>query len=168
MEWTEELITHLQALWGEGRSSAEIGRAIGMTKNAVIGKAHRLNLPPRPSPIRREAGATVLRPRPPSRGPTLPPLATFRVASRPEPKLPSPSKPALAPESLACSVAPSAAEKPARQAQGREMACCWPLGDPGTPGFHFCGAVAALGKPYCVAHAQLAYIRVRDRREDAA
>ncbi|MGH7119641.1 MAG: GcrA family cell cycle regulator [Acetobacteraceae bacterium] len=161
MEWTEELITHLQALWGEGRSSAEIGRAIGMTKNAVIGKAHRMNLPSRPSPIRREPGATALRPRPLPRGPTLPPLATIRVASPPEPKLSPPPRPARC-------VTPSTAETPARPVHGREMACCWPLGDPGMPGFHFCGAVAALGKPYCAAHAQLAYVRVRDRREDAA
>jgi GcrA cell cycle regulator len=48
------------------------------------------------------------------------------------------------------------------------VACCWPLGEPGTKTFRFCDAEAAQGKPYCQAHAQLAYVKVRDRREDAA
>lgn len=182
MEWTEELITHLRALWDEGRSTAEIGRVIGMSKNAVVGKAHRLNLTARPSPIRREPGAAVFRPRPISRGPTLPPLPAIRTerspvlrprpASPPKLLLAEPPLPEIAPgiAEVVPVAAPASPERsiPGREARGREMACCWPLGDPGTAGFRFCGAVAAPGKPYCLAHAQVAYVRVRDRREDAA
>jgi GcrA cell cycle regulator len=51
---------------------------------------------------------------------------------------------------------------------GRLVACCWPIGEPGTREFHFCDAESVPGKPYCNEHAQLAYVRVRDRREDAA
>jgi GcrA cell cycle regulator len=47
-------------------------------------------------------------------------------------------------------------------------ACCWPLGEPGTKEFRFCGGESILGKPYCAEHAAIAYVRVRDRREDAA
>ena len=54
MEWSEEVIAQLRALWKEGHSTAEIGRRMGITKNAVVGKAHRLQLDSRPSPIRRE------------------------------------------------------------------------------------------------------------------
>jgi GcrA cell cycle regulator len=54
MEWTDEIIAQLKELWGEGLSTAEIGRRLSITKNAVVGKAHRLGLPPRPSPIRRD------------------------------------------------------------------------------------------------------------------
>jgi GcrA cell cycle regulator len=54
MEWNEETIARLRALWAEGLSTAEIGRRMAISKNAVVGKAHRLNLPARPSPIRRE------------------------------------------------------------------------------------------------------------------
>ena len=57
MEWTSGAIEQLRALWAEGHSTAEIGRRMGISKNAVVGKAHRLNLPARPSPIRREAAA---------------------------------------------------------------------------------------------------------------
>ncbi len=174
MEWTEELIIHLRGLWEEGRSTAEIGRVIGMSKNAVVGKAHRLNLPPRPSPIRREPGAPAYRPRPVSRGPTLPPLAAIRMDKGPEPPAPRISHPPKLPldqeAGVDAGVSAAAARQvaPERPARGREMACCWPLGEPGTAGFRFCGAVAAPGKPYCTTHAQLAYVRVRDRREDAA
>src|SRR3954464_1946461 len=55
MEWREDIIGQLRALWDEGHSTAEIGRRMGVTKNAIVGKAHRLNLPARPSPIRAEA-----------------------------------------------------------------------------------------------------------------
>ena len=53
MEWAEETIVRLRTLWDEGLSTAEIGRRLGVSKNAVVGKAHRLDLPARPSPIRR-------------------------------------------------------------------------------------------------------------------
>ncbi|WP_261310215.1 GcrA family cell cycle regulator, partial [Gluconacetobacter entanii] len=57
MEWTEETIARLRDLWQQGLSTAEIGRQLSVTKNAVVGKAHRLGLKPRPSPIRRGAKA---------------------------------------------------------------------------------------------------------------
>jgi GcrA cell cycle regulator len=47
-------------------------------------------------------------------------------------------------------------------------ACCWPMGEPGTPEFRFCTHEAILGKPYCPEHAAVAYVKPRDRREDAA
>lgn len=52
MEWTEELIGRLRSLWEQGLPTAEIGRQLSISKNAVVGKAHRLKLPPRPSPIK--------------------------------------------------------------------------------------------------------------------
>ena len=77
MEWTEETIERLRAFWAEGLSTAEIGRRMGISKNAVVGKAHRLNLPARPSPIRRDGPGSVARAPAPRRitGSTLPPLA---------------------------------------------------------------------------------------------
>lgn len=50
--WTQDRITALGALWAEGHSTAEIGRRLGVSKNAVVGKAHRLSLTPRPSPVK--------------------------------------------------------------------------------------------------------------------
>jgi GcrA cell cycle regulator len=51
---------------------------------------------------------------------------------------------------------------------GRIVTCCWPLGEPGTRGFRFCDAASEPGKPYCSDHVKLAYVKVRERREDAA
>ncbi len=77
MDWTHEAIERLRALWAEGHSTAEIGRRMGVSKNAVVGKAHRLNLSARPSPIRRDAQPRAERPRaacrPPPRRSASPP-----------------------------------------------------------------------------------------------
>ncbi|MBT7292761.1 MAG: GcrA cell cycle regulator, partial [Rhodospirillaceae bacterium] len=54
--WTPERIAEITRLWGEGLTTAEIGKVVGVSKNAVVGKAHRLGLPARPSPIRRNNG----------------------------------------------------------------------------------------------------------------
>ena len=157
MDWTEETIARLRALWDEGHSTAEIGRRLGITKNAVVGKAHRLNLPARPSPIRRSAGAEPRPTRPvaPKRssGPTL----TVLTAVAPAPKPAEPIRTAVL-----------RAVPPTPRPAARLSACCWPIGEPGTPSFHFCGDSALTGKPYCAPHASIAYVKVRDRREDAA
>jgi GcrA cell cycle regulator len=204
MDWNDETITRLRALWAEGHSTAEIGRRLGVSKNAVVGKAHRLNLPARPSPIRRDA-APGARPRNPQprrvTGPTLPSLAAPALAApvsvlsagvmghgaiaqdalardamlgpvspariesdgRPQVEPPEPPSPVDAPPP-----GRPAAMRVVTPRLARNVACCWPLGEPGTKSFRFCDADAAPGKPYCAAHAQVAYVKVRDRREDAA
>ena len=159
MEWTEEVIVRLRTLWSEGHSTAEIGRRLGVSKNAVVGKAHRLDLSARPSPIRREGEPRrVPRPAPVRRviGPTLPSLA--EPSARPAPEPPPQAAPEPRPVRAVSVARPS----------GRLVACCWPIGEPGTPSFHFCDADALPGKPYCADHAALAYVKVRDRREEAA
>ncbi len=50
-DWTDDVIATLRHLWKEGHSTAGIGRRVGVSKNAIVGKAHRLDLPRRPSPI---------------------------------------------------------------------------------------------------------------------
>ena len=179
MEWTTEAIDRLRALWAEGHSTAEIGRRMGVSKNSVVGKAHRLHLPARPSPIRRDPAA----PRPVSAGrrPTLPPLRVVVAEPAPVSRLtPQPASGAVpaarpAPPARAAAPAAATAEAPARTAsvlrpfaRPSARSCCWPIGEPGTPGFRFCTAEALTGKPYCPEHASVAYVRVKDRRENAA
>jgi GcrA cell cycle regulator len=60
----------------------------------------------------------------------------------------------------------AAAPRPFPRVGGKS--CCWPIGEPGTSGFTFCTAEAMVAKPYCPEHAAIAYVKVRDRREDAA
>jgi GcrA cell cycle regulator len=180
MDWTDDAIIRLRSLWDEGLSTAEIGRRLSISKNSVVGKAHRLELPARPSPIRRGLGAVgAPREAAPRRvsGPTLPSMATPEpaVATPPQPN-PQPLAHPLAqpkPQSGAPVVVrnrPSlvaAMTAPVRLAP-RTPACCWPIGEPGTPSFRFCGDPALSNKPYCGPHADIAYVRVRDRREDVA
>ncbi len=187
MEWTEEIIARLRTLWDEGHSTAEIGRRLGVSKNAVVGKAHRLALPPRPSPIRRDIGDTSRQVNPRRiTGSTLPPLPAYAVAaSPPAPMQEAPALAAVAPArqvvraSAAMAPAPVAAQLASplplhrpilvSSPRARTMsACCWPIGEPGTRSFRFCDADSLTNKPYCREHAQLAYVRVRDRREEAA
>ncbi|MDD2877437.1 MAG: GcrA family cell cycle regulator [Acidiphilium sp.] len=172
MEWTDDIIIRLRSLWDEGLSTAEIGRRLSISKNAVVGKAHRLDLPARPSPIRRDPAAIgTLRDVAPRRvsGPTLPSLATPAAEPAIVPQI-VPQVVARAPVPAAKPLRPSliaAMAAPVRLAP-RTPSCCWPIGEPGTPAFHFCGDPALANKPYCGPHAEIAYVRVRDRREDVA
>ena len=167
MDWNDDAITRLRAFWDEGHSTAEIGRRMGVTKNAIVGKAHRLELPARPSPIRRVADAGHVSRRDQLRrtsGPTLPvPDDAVADAVRTEPPagVPAGAPAAARPTLQLRAVAPP---RPA----ARVSTCCWPIGEPGTPSFRFCDEGALPNKPYCQEHASLAYVKVRDRREDAA
>jgi len=164
MEWNAEAISRLRTLWAEGHSTAEIGRRMGVTNNAVVGKAHRLNLPARPSPIRRDVVAT---PKPaPARRHTLPPLRAALREPLPILARPVPVMTAAPPAAVAVARPVSAAPRPFPRVGGKS--CCWPIGEPGTSGFTFCTAEALVAKPYCQEHAAIAYVKVRDRREDAA
>jgi GcrA cell cycle regulator len=200
MDWTEETISRLQELWQQGLSTAEIGRQLGITKNAVVGKAHRLSLPPRPSPIRKPAPVRAsaepvverVEPesaqlRPPEETASAAPVAPVaevapsedetiresasvvsilarRAAETSADATPAEDVPEPAPRSVPRPVLRSVPPEPRR----RGPSCCWPLGDPGTPGFHFCGAAPLSGKPYCAEHAAIAYVKLRDRRDSVA
>jgi GcrA cell cycle regulator len=174
MEWTEVAIRKLRTLWDEGLPTAKIGLRLGCSKSAVVGKAHRLDLPTRGSPIKRDG---VAAPKPDQRqhgrrrGPTLPPLASMASSPPGVQPPPVPRKVAAAPKPRP---APKPAPAPAPKAIytlpptfGRVATCCWPIGEPGTRGFRFCDDPAQPGRPYCAEHVKLAYVRVRDRREDA-
>ena len=153
-EWTDDRILKLRLLWSEGHSTAEIGRRMGISKNAVVGKAHRLDLPARPSPIR--TGGSPRAPRAPRRQP-VPALAdTMPLSSLRDADIPAP---------VVC-IAP--AVKPARHVSAARRRigshpCCWPIGEPGTPAFRFCDDPAPLEVPYCEEHARLAYKPRRQR-----
>jgi GcrA cell cycle regulator len=141
-------------LWEAGRSASEIGRLLGVSKNSVVGKAHRMKLKARPSPIKRGSTPQVRRvavapiARPAAQAPAAPPKA---VETR---------VPAQAP-------APRAARAVART-NGKGPNCLWPIGDPGDQDFHFCGAPAVPGKPYCDEHCARAYIVRNPRSESEA
>ncbi len=168
MEWTEETVACLRGLWSEGLPTAEIGRRLGITKNAVIGKAHRLVLPPRPSPIPAVASTTRVHaetkavPGPGHVAGTVG-SGNLRSDNLGSGKVTAVAQAAWSPPPR--SAPPHRAEPPPLR---RAHSCCWPLGEPGKPGFHFCDDAALPTKPYCARHADLAYVKVREKREEAA
>ncbi|MBF0246472.1 MAG: hypothetical protein HQL36_00140 [Alphaproteobacteria bacterium] len=146
VEWTPDRIKVLMALWEEGLATSEIGRRLGVTKNAVVGKVHRLGLKKRQSPIRQATPA---------------PAAA-------QPKKAKAAAPASKPEHPAPKPVMPTGEVVRLEALTAAM-CSWPEGEPGTPEFHFCGQPAAEGKPYCEAHCARAYVKVsKDKRKTVA
>lgn len=148
MSWTEERVSELSRLWESGYSASAIGRILGVSKNAVVGKAHRLRLASRPSPIRRERRAPARR-----RIPLLTRPVELRTPAEPTPAMAEPRLVVRA--------------EPKHRATGKGPHCLWPIGDPREPDFHFCNAPALDGKPYCSDHCSRAYI-TRARNEEAA
>jgi GcrA cell cycle regulator len=149
--WTEEAIARLRMLWAEGHSASEIGRRLGVSKNAVVGKVHRLGLPARPSPIRRDGSGGAPRRPAPRRvtGPTLPPLSSISARPPARPAAPAPQPRAvLTPRPFA----------PA-------MPCCWPIGEPRSANFRYCDKPTYPGRVYCPEHYAIAYRPAESRKE---
>lgn len=142
MGWTEERVATLRKLWAEGLSASQIAKQLGsVTRNAVIGKVHRLGLAGRATPSR-PAKRPVRVARPRVIGPTAPRL-------RPANSLPTVVIPDLEPLKFADGKAASVLTL-------NESMCKFPIGDPNDADFAFCGRGAACG-PYCQDHARLAY-----------
>ena len=140
MPWDENNVTRLRELWDQGLPTAQIGKLLGFTKNAVVGKAHRIGLERRPSPIRR----TAVKPdRKKARSPVMPKL---NFESKEE-NIP------LKQESLSF--------QPVVKnlfVKSDKRGCEWPQGHPDEMDFHFCGKERFEDKPYCLDHCAIAYV----------
>jgi GcrA cell cycle regulator len=156
-DWNDTTIGRLRALWAEGHSTAEIGRCLGTSKNAVVGKSHRLSLTARPSPIRRD-GTKQPRVRRP-RCPSLTELQA-RATQAPAPKPPAPQPDKKPAPNLASALHAIPVIRPVDVPRGKQP-CCWPIGEPGRSGFRFCDVPNVEGKPYCPEHCNLAYPKWR-------
>lgn len=142
MGWNEERVSLLRKLWAEGLSASQIAKQLGgVTRNAVIGKVHRLGLAGRATPSR-PAKRPVRAARPRIVGPSAPRL-------RPPSSVPHVVIPDLEPLRLEDG-------KTASVLTLNESMCKYPIGDPTDPDFAFCGRASSCG-PYCQDHAALAY-----------
>jgi GcrA cell cycle regulator len=155
MGWTEERVALLTKLWADGLSASQIAAELGgITRNAVIGKVHRLGLSGRakspsssvPRPRKPRAPGMMRVPRAHIRGNTA---LAYDYAAEPEPEL---------------------IEIPVEQRktllQLTEATCHWPVGDPGSQDFFFCGGEALENSPYCSYHSRVAYQPASERRRD--
>lgn len=192
MSWTDERVEILKKMWGEGQSASVIAKELGgVTRNAVIGKVHRLGLsnrtggggkaatkekaapkaaapkpkaPPKPKPApKKEAAPAAEAAAPAAEKPAVPARKQIIPAGQPLP--PQPSANEVSPEALA---KVSEVEKGAKKLTLMELTertCKWPIGDPATEQFWFCGLPVQQGKPYCEAHVGVAFQPMSSRRD---
>lgn len=186
MSWTEERVKCLSALWLEGRSASQIAAELGegVSRNAVIGKVHRLGLSGRAIPPAASSPPPTREAAPPD---SAAPVTADAAAPTPEAALPPPSAAPILSEHTLDDVAavldaapePITVDFPAlRAVQGSALPttdrvtllelngsmCRWPIGDPTNAEFRFCGCRAHSTLPYCQDHARLAFQPVADRR----
>jgi GcrA cell cycle regulator len=194
MSWTEERVEMLRLMWTEGKSASQIAKELGgVTRNAVIGKVHRLGLsnrgpgvdrpdePERAVPVE-DLPSDLEQPtaQPSAEGvapvgqqaATAPKPAPRDAGTRPKPA-PVPGQP-LPPQPPGSEISEEAlanlaeVEKKAKRLtlmQLTERTCKWPVGDPATDDFWFCGLPSTPGKPYCETHVAVAFQPMSARRD---
>jgi len=159
MTWTDERVEILKKRWAEGLSASQIAAELGgITRNAVIGKVHRLGLSGRakspssaaPRPRKPRAHSQLLRmSRPSVRGNTA--LAhAYEIDAEPEPE-------------LIDNIIPLGQRRTLLELT--EETCRWPIGDPGSADFFFCGGQTLTSLPYCAYHSRVAYQPPNMRRD---
>ncbi len=177
MSWTDERVEQLKKLWLDGKSASQIAGELanGITRNAVIGKVHRLGLSGRV----KAPSVSVPRPRPPRQHQHQSRPASHggsggggrggghgghmthganALAYSPQidaEPLQRPMEQVVIPMSQRVTIM-----------ELKEAMCRWPLGDPGSSEFRYCGADSPSGGSYCQFHAQVAYQPAQDRRRD--
>ena len=141
MSWNDDNVAQLKDLWDQGLPTAQIGKLLGFTKNAVVGKAHRIGLERRPSPIRR----TAVKPdRKKARSPVMPKLNFENNSSEKNDN------------SINGKVFQPMMKSPL--ASNIKRGCEWPIGHPDETEFHFCEKERFEEKPYCLDHCAVAYV----------
>jgi GcrA cell cycle regulator len=160
MGWTEERVAELKKLWAEGHSASQIAKRLGsVTRNAVIGKVHRLGLSGRATPSRPvKRPPRLARPKPQH----MPRPAAAREGAAAGPREPQPL------------VETEAFVEPQRLPNGdmvtvmtvKDSMCKWPIGDPAEATFGFCGRQSDGTTPYCAEHGRVAFqpAKKRERR----
>lgn len=132
MAWTDDRVEKLRELWDKGLSASQIAKELaeGVTRNAVIGKAHRMGLASRPSPVKSDP-------------------AKRAAAAAAKKKAAAPKK------APAKKVVPTTGKVSILNLT--ESMCKWPIGHPGEANFHFCGKPSQPTFPYCANHCVEAY-----------
>jgi GcrA cell cycle regulator len=193
MSWTDERVEMLKAMWAEGKSASQIAKELGaVTRNAVIGKVHRLGLsnrgpgserPDEPDEPALDLPGDLLPepeadpdPAKPSAAPSRPALGQNGIQPpRPKPPIvagqPIPPQPVgaeMSAEALANLAEVAKKAKRLTLMQLTERTCKWPIGDPATDNFWFCGLPCVAGKPYCETHVAVAFQPMSARRDRRA
>ena len=192
--WDNTALKKLKALVGKGLSTSEIGRRLGMSKNAIVGKLNRLgwnakagsNTDAKKETAKAKASKTTTKAKPAVKAPakkTVAPKVPAKKTSGTT-KVNAKASTTTAKAKKVVPVKPVVKEKPVVAPKQKESAkssaknlamhqriiqhslemanlkpnqCRWPIGDPDSENFHFCGKTVFTGKPYCYEHCRLAY-----------
>jgi GcrA cell cycle regulator len=165
MSWTDERVEYLKKLWTDGLSASQIAGELGqgITRNAVIGKVHRLGLAGREKTA---AASSHAAPRPRVKHTPRAPVqrtATFSVGNTAL-AVTAETLPVMAPRPVEEVVVPMSERVTLMEL--RESMCRWPLGDPTTSEFRFCGSKTPGTGAYCAHHSRIAYQPPQDRRRE--
>ena len=187
MSWTDDRVELLKKMWGEGQSASQIAKELGgVTRNAVIGKVHRLGLsnrsasasaaeaPAKPAKEKPAPKANAapkakpvekVEPRTEAAAPAVATPIRRRIIPAGQPLPPQPSANEISAEALAKVNEIDKKAKKLNLMELTERTCKWPVGDPATPDFWFCGLPVQTGKPYCEAHVGVAFQPMSSRRD---
>lgn len=169
MAWTDQMVEDLRRMWKEGMTTGAIGKKLGVSKNSIIGKVHRLGLSGRPSPIKRKSDTAAPKATPEKNiaiepAPKVSETQTPKVAPKPVEENPAPAQKIIPDDDKFIST--KIESKPIVRKDGKVMltnldnhTCRWPIGDPKDENFHFCGKKVKLGQTYCEEHAAIAYVK---------
>lgn len=172
--WDSNVLKKLKALVGKGLSTAEIGKKLGLSKNAIVGKLHRMgwNAGATDSDAKPAKKAGVKKPAPKKvEKKTVAVKAVKKAAPAPKPVKVAPKKENKTVEkpapkktgghaiagSRGISVHQRMVQHALEMANLKPNQCRWPIGDPDSENFHFCGNPVFVGKPYCYEHCKQAY-----------
>ncbi|MEM1284282.1 MAG: GcrA family cell cycle regulator [Pseudomonadota bacterium] len=174
MAWTEERVEVLKTMWLAGSSASQIAATLGdVTRNAVIGKVHRLGLSGRGKPTS-TAAPRARKPRAPSSSASRPrrntttrsggqPLSIGATALKPSEELVAEAE--IVPVARGRVDLVLVGESPKLSIQDlKENTCRWPVGDPLSDDFHFCGRATHDDHPYCEYHCNVAFQTPNERR----
>ncbi|NKB51524.1 MAG: GcrA cell cycle regulator [Rhizobiaceae bacterium] len=173
MAWTDDRVARLAKLWAEGLSASQIAADLGgVTRNAVIGKVHRLGLSGRAKPAGKSNAASRRKPAARAAGGSgggsggganySRTRQTTRTVGNTVIKVDFEEDVAFRPKPVEDLVMPVSRELGLLQLT--ETTCKWPTGDPTMPGFSFCGHSTNDDKPYCEYHNKLAFQPPSERR----
>lgn len=162
MAWTEDRVATLSKLWADGLSASQIAKQLGgVTRNAVIGKVHRLGLSGRAKPSSpKKTASTAAKTTARASAPKVKTAAAPRAPSAPRtPRILTQTPPPPPP----LEAKPMANGEFATILTITDHMCKWPIGDPSKDDFRFCGRKTDPDEPYCLPHSQVAYQPSRRR-----
>jgi GcrA cell cycle regulator len=168
LTWTDDRVEQLKKLWEGGLSASQIAAELGnVTRNAVIGKVHRLGLSGRAKSPSSASSSSSAAPRQRKARPAQPMMRVTRPVSRGNTALAHAFEVEMEPDPIAYdNVVPMSQRVSLLELN--DATCHWPIGDPSSSEFFFCGGRALTSLPYCAHHSRIAYQPASDRRRQPA